>query len=491
MAAERFGVRRIAQAIVAAGLQNVGRLVIAERFAAARELAAIVLPAPPFDPKGGPVRLLLLNPRDGSLRTALLEGLGSADTLHLGFHAFANQAGATFLLFAFQPSFPGALRLRASRMRLAASSLTGRPPIALPCNEEVSGFQGLALPPHPPDAMHLLAIASASEPANVAAAGAIETCWQEGGGSYVQGWIHAYERRVLGAAVTGPAAPIAIDRFTPRPDLLVHFPMLPDGAGKAGFAIFVPGHQGAALSLSLETATGSAAIALPLPAPSLPSSERLARETMEKEQAFIRFVTEVNDRRLDVIEVGARPVGSRTEALRDRFPRARRYVGMDVHPGHTVDVLGDAHELSRLVGPRSFDAVFSGAVLEHLGMPWVVAAEINRVLRPGGLVYHIAPQAWPVHEEPNDFWRFTDEALKVLFGEPFGFEVLSAGMADRVRLYPLNKKNGDLGLPLGYGYGSAWVLARKTRDIDEADVRLAPLTPSLASLSRRYPRAGG
>lgn len=490
MAAVRFGVRRIAQATLAAGLRNLGRLVIAERFPAANELAAIVLPVPWLDPKGGPIRVLLLNPRDGSLRTCLLGNVRSAGTLQFGFHAFANHGGATFLLLVFQPAFRGSPRLRASQTCLVRASLIGRPPIALPCNEEVPGFQGLALPPHPPDAMHLLAGASPPESAHVAAAGAIEACWQESGGSYVQGWVHAYDRPIFSAAIGGPA-PITIPSFTPRPDLLIPFPMLPDGAGKAGFAIFVPGHQGAAVSLSVETDAGTASVALPLPAPSVPPSSALAHEMAEKDQAFIRFVTEVNDRCLDVIEVGARLVGSRTEALRERFPRARRYVGMDVHPGPTVDIVGDAHELSRLVGPRSFDAVFSGAVLEHLAMPWIVAAEINRTLRPGGLVYHIAPQAWPVHEEPNDFWRFTDEALGILFGEPFGFEVVSVGMADRVRLYPLDKKSGDLGLPFGYGYGSAWVLARKTREIEGADVSRARLTASLSSLSRRYPGARG
>ncbi len=155
--------------------------------------------------------------------------------------------------------------------------------------------------------------------------------------------------------------------------------------------------------------------------------------------ALFRFLRKANAKDGDVPQIGARLVGSLTEDWRDRFPKARRYVGMDVHPGPTVGVVGDAHERCRLAGLHSFDAVFSGAVLEHLVMPWIVAAEINRVLRPVGLAYHITPQARPLHKEPNDFWRFSDEALRLLFGAPNGFEVLSAGRADRVRLHPLDK----------------------------------------------------
>ncbi len=349
------------------------------------------------------------------------------------------------------------------------------------------GFRGLALPPHPPGAMHPFGQEAGGKGETLPAAGAIEAWWQEGGGCYIQGWLHAYERRVASAAVIGGDGPRPVPRLTPRPDLIAHYPMLPDPAPTAGFSLFVPGCAGKAASFAIETEAGPARLSLPLPEPAALPAAALAGEAEAKDRAFSRFVAEANARGLEVMEIGARLVGSRSEGLRGRFPKAGRYVGMDVHPGPNVEVVGDAHELSRLVGRGSFDAIFSAAVLEHLAMPWIVAAEINRVLRPGGLTYHITPQAWPVHEEPNDFWRFTDAALRLLFGEPFGFEVLSAGMGDRARLYPLDKDSGDLGLPLGYGYASAWVLARKVREIDAGG---AGLDVALAALGRRYPRPG-
>ena len=80
---------------------------------------------------------------------------------------------------------------------------------------------------------------------------------------------------------------------------------------------------------------------------------------------------------------------SSARAAADVDPRLdgyRRYVGVDVHPGPNVDVVGDAHRLSQLVdGP--FDAVYSISTFEHLAMPWKVVLEINRVLRDGGLLF--------------------------------------------------------------------------------------------------------
>ena len=117
-------------------------------------------------------------------------------------------------------------------------------------------------------------------------------------------------------------------------------------------------------------------------------------------------------------------------------------------------------------------------------MPWVVAAEINRVLQPGGLTYHAAPQCFPVHEAPNDFWRFTDEALMILFGPTSGFEVLRCGMADRMRVYPEHDRPGpELQTPFAYGYATAFILARKVAEIES----LGSPVDEIAAHSLRYP----
>src|SRR5574337_893870 len=96
--AGRFGIERIGQPLLSASLQSLGRLVVAEQFAAPAELAAISLPAPPVDPNAGPIRVVLLDPRDGAFRTALLEAICPGVELPFGFPAFANAEGAPFLL---------------------------------------------------------------------------------------------------------------------------------------------------------------------------------------------------------------------------------------------------------------------------------------------------------------------------------------------------------------------------------------------------------
>jgi hypothetical protein len=111
------------------------------------------------------------------------------------------------------------------------------------------------------------------------------------------------------------------------------------------------------------------------------------------------------------------------------------YVGMDIAEGPNVDVVGDAHHLSRYVS-GTFDTIFSVSVFEHLLMPWMVALEMNKVLKDGGLAYIQSHPSWPLHDVPWDFWRFSEDAWQGLFNAHTGFEILGKGQALRSRIVP-------------------------------------------------------
>jgi SAM-dependent methyltransferase len=53
--------------------------------------------------------------------------------------------------------------------------------------------------------------------------------------------------------------------------------------------------------------------------------------------------------------------------------------------------------------------------LEHVERPWEAMAEIQRVLKPGGIAILTSVMRFPIHGYPNDYWRFTPEGLRSLF----------------------------------------------------------------------------
>ena len=79
----------------------------------------------------------------------------------------------------------------------------------------------------------------------------------------------------------------------------------------------------------------------------------------------------------------------------------------------STDVIGVAEKLP--FKDSSFDAVISMAVLEHVKYPFVAAAEITRVLKPGGKLMACVPFLQPLHGYPHHYFNMTHTGLATLF----------------------------------------------------------------------------
>jgi SAM-dependent methyltransferase len=64
---------------------------------------------------------------------------------------------------------------------------------------------------------------------------------------------------------------------------------------------------------------------------------------------------------------------------------------------------------------RSFDTVLSVQVLEHTPHPQVIVDEMSRVVKKDGIVIVHVPFSFRLHEEPNDFFRYTPHGLTSIF----------------------------------------------------------------------------
>lgn len=65
---------------------------------------------------------------------------------------------------------------------------------------------------------------------------------------------------------------------------------------------------------------------------------------------------------------------------------------------------------------RTFDAVFSANVIEHVRQPWEWLKELTRVTLHGGLVVTICPNSWPFHPGGSvDCWRIWPDGFRALF----------------------------------------------------------------------------
>jgi SAM-dependent methyltransferase len=125
---------------------------------------------------------------------------------------------------------------------------------------------------------------------------------------------------------------------------------------------------------------------------------------------------------LHIVDIGSYDVnGSYKQFM---YSPKWRYTGIDLSAGPNVDlVLSSPYRLP--FKSHSVDVIVSGQAFEHIEFFWLTWLEMTRVLKPGGLIFLVAPSRGPEHRYPQDCWRFYPDGYRALasFG---GLELISA-----------------------------------------------------------------
>jgi len=119
-------------------------------------------------------------------------------------------------------------------------------------------------------------------------------------------------------------------------------------------------------------------------------------------------------------------IGCGTKPYKDLLaPYVTLHIGVDhlasMHEKSNIDQVGTAYQIP--ADNASFDSAICTAVLEHLEEPEQALRECYRVLKPGGVAIYSVPFIWHLHEEPRDFYRYSNHGLKYLF-EKVGFQII-------------------------------------------------------------------
>jgi|HubBroStandDraft_1064217.scaffolds.fasta_scaffold40911_2 ubiquinone/menaquinone biosynthesis C-methylase UbiE len=90
-----------------------------------------------------------------------------------------------------------------------------------------------------------------------------------------------------------------------------------------------------------------------------------------------------------------------------------KYVGVDVDSANAnVDIVSSAYSIN--LEPNIADYVVSFQGLEHLEEPYLMIEEAHRLLKPGGEICLTFPMSEHLHEEPYDFFRYTEHGVAYL-----------------------------------------------------------------------------
>lgn len=136
----------------------------------------------------------------------------------------------------------------------------------------------------------------------------------------------------------------------------------------------------------------------------------------ETTKALIGHYTDHLDISGDVLEIGGHRLANCAISL---FPEPRyRYHDLNITTSDIPNtIVADITGCRDEIPDESFDLVLSSDVFEHIDRPWLAAAEIARILRPGGIAITHTLFSWRNHPCPIDYWRYSAECLEFLFGD--------------------------------------------------------------------------
>lgn len=129
---------------------------------------------------------------------------------------------------------------------------------------------------------------------------------------------------------------------------------------------------------------------------------------------------------LKVLEIGSgrQDMGHNAYSLVHAFPNAGEFVQSDFNAafGHRVIDVTDMDV------DQEFDLILCMYVLEHVFDVHAAVENMRKALKPGGRVVIAVPHVYPYHDEPIDFWRFTEYSLRRLCRDYSSVEIRRRGI---------------------------------------------------------------
>ncbi len=95
------------------------------------------------------------------------------------------------------------------------------------------------------------------------------------------------------------------------------------------------------------------------------------------------------------------------------FDSSNNFVCTDLNPAFGHKVL----DITTMGESEKYDVILCLNVLEHVFETEKALQNLYRALKRAGTIYIAVPVLFPLHDEPHDYWRFTEHSLRRLLKE--------------------------------------------------------------------------
>lgn len=119
----------------------------------------------------------------------------------------------------------------------------------------------------------------------------------------------------------------------------------------------------------------------------------------------------LNYKNLDILEIGSGDEEKKQSVI-SIFKEASIFLQTDINKEYNHMFLDITKSLEI---KNKFDLVICTNVLEHIFETKLAIENMKKLLKKGGHLFVSVPFIYPLHDEPGDYWRFTEHSLRMLF----------------------------------------------------------------------------
>ncbi len=131
-----------------------------------------------------------------------------------------------------------------------------------------------------------------------------------------------------------------------------------------------------------------------------------------------------------ILEIGSGKMlhGRHYYSAKRFFDESNEFTQTDVNGkfGHRV------LDVTKMSYSNKYDIIICMNVLEHVYGFQKAVENIRRALKKKGVAVIFVPGFYPLHDEPGDYWRFTEHSLKMLLSDFSKVRIMHSGL----RQYP-------------------------------------------------------
>jgi len=143
-----------------------------------------------------------------------------------------------------------------------------------------------------------------------------------------------------------------------------------------------------------------------------------------REKYIKNFAKGIKNKRILEIGSGKKHKGKDCYSIKKFFDNSNEFIQSDIikEYGHKIV------DVTKMKYKNEFDILICLTVLEHVYNFHKAIKNMYTSLKPNGIAIIAVPLLYPLHSEPEDYWRFTEHSIRKLLKDFTKIEIKYSGI---------------------------------------------------------------